>query len=103
MKEITLEQLFSHFDPEVHDAIRKAILRNNASHLVVFECLQMDSSNLGKRTALCVGPTCTYTLDHVINTPHFRIGDVPSRFEYPTMYAPTGEHHEKSTETHPSN
>ena len=90
-KQITLEALVAMFDEEVHPLIRGNAASAGVSHIVVCEVLQMDSSSFGKRVALSVGPDCTFTLDHVLDTPHFRLGNVPSRFQYPTHYAPAKE------------
>jgi len=84
--QIDMPALMSMFEPEVRPSIEECIRRFRPTQVVVFECLQMDSSSFGKRTALTIGgPENTYkNLDEVKNG---RLGDVPSRFQYPTHYA----------------
>ena len=91
-KQITLAELLSMFDESVHDAIRRSAALEGATHVVVLEVLQMDSSMFGHRQALAVGDAPrSWTLDYVLDTPYFRLGDVPSRFSYPVAYAPVKE------------
>lgn len=96
-KEITLDDLFSRFHPDVHDRIKAQADRPDVEAIVVLQVLQMDSSQAGHVQALAVGSGCTWTLDYVLNTPHFRTGDVPSRFHYPVAYTKTKK--EKSNDT----
>lgn len=49
--------------------------------LIFFEVLDMCSSQLGSSTVVLGGPTCSNTVDQLIAG---RLGDVPSRFKYPT-------------------
>jgi hypothetical protein len=90
LKQIDMPALLAMFEPEVWPKIEEAIKKFKPTHVVVFECLQMDSSSFGKRTALTIGgPENTYkTLGEVKDG---RLGDVPSRFQYPTYYAEVTE------------
>jgi hypothetical protein len=87
IKDITLDALIGMFDPAVHEKLRAMAGREGVSHLVVFENLQMDSSNPGARTAIAVGPGCTY--HHVYQVKDQHLGDLPSRFQYPLAAAET--------------
>jgi hypothetical protein len=57
----TFQNILDKMDPEVHPGIKRAIVSTGATHVALYECHMMDSSHLGERFALCVGPTCTYT------------------------------------------
>ena len=73
------------FDEEVHPALERVIRRDGVSHIVCFENPNMNSSEFGHRTAVIAGPGCTYrTLDMALEG---RLGDTPSRFQYPTFFA----------------
>ncbi len=61
MNKITLTQLLEMFDPEFHDRIRANYEKPGVSALVVYENQDFCSSQFGARSALIVGPTCTYT------------------------------------------
>jgi hypothetical protein len=87
IKDITLDALIALFDPSVHDRLRELAKRETVSHLVVFEVLDLSSSQLGHRTAVAIGPGCTYTQLYQIKNQ--RLGDVPSRFQYPVAAAAT--------------
>jgi hypothetical protein len=72
---------FELFDSSVHGAMRESLKRYpTAEGLVCFENLQMDSSQLGRRTAAVFGPDNTFKQS---NLHEARLGDVPSRFQYP--------------------
>lgn len=84
---VSLEDFLKLFDEEVHGKIRGAALADGATHVLCMENLDLWSSNLGHRTALIVGEKQTWTLQKALGTPYFRLGDVPSRFQYPVAYA----------------
>jgi len=76
------EELAAMFDPEVHDALRGLI--EGATHIVVYENLDLSSSWCGERTALKVGPGCgVRTLDKALRG---HLGDLPSQRQYPIAY-----------------
>lgn len=54
------------------------------THLVLFENQQMDSSNFGNRTCLCVGPNNTYKTVEDVKSSH--LNDLPSQRQYPTCF-----------------
>lgn len=80
------------FEEELHGKIRGAALRPGITHVVCFENLDMWSSQFGRRVALAVGErpagaeVPTWKLSDVL-APHFRLGDLPSQFQYPVAYA----------------
>lgn len=86
-RHVSLEDFFRLFDQDVHGKIRGAALADGATHVVCFENLDMWSSQAGARTALVVGAKQTYTLEQILRKPFSRLGDVPSRFQYPVAYA----------------
>lgn len=88
VRELTEEQFLDLFDPEVHEAIRANARKDGVEAVVLMENLDFCSSQFGHRTALIVGPSCTYQLSQIETLPNFRLGDVPSRFQYPTAYWP---------------
>jgi hypothetical protein len=90
-KEITRQGFIDLFAKSMHAQIAAHIDRPGVLGVVCFECLQMDSSHCGERTALVYGPACTYTnLEDVLGG---HLGEVPIRFKYPTHHhvKPLGE------------
>lgn len=84
MKEITFERLLKLFDESTHADLRRLAKRPDVSHLVVFENRQLDSSRAGDRTAVIIGPGCSYkTLDAVRG---LHLHDLPSQRQYPASY-----------------
>jgi hypothetical protein len=82
--EVTLQRFFELFDEEVHDALRAQLKKPNVRGIVCFDNPQMDSSHFGDRTAVIYGEGCTSaTLEAICKG---RLGDVPSRFQYPVKY-----------------
>jgi hypothetical protein len=81
VKELTEPQFLELFDPSVHDRLKAVAGRPDVEALVCCECLQLDSSFAGHRTAVALGPGCTYQVEEIEKG--FRLGDVPSRFQYP--------------------
>lgn len=81
VKVLSEAELIELFDPTVRVALQAKLADPQVEHIVVYECLQMDSSSFGARTALVVGPTWTYRT--LAEAAAGRLGDVPSRFQYP--------------------
>lgn len=82
VKELNETDFLALFDQSVHDTIRTNRSKPGVEAVVCFEVLQMDSSSFGKRSALIMGPGCSYLLSEIEKG--CRLGDVPSRFQYPT-------------------
>lgn len=82
---VTMECLLSKFDPSVHGAILDRIQVMQATHVVLAENLQADSPQYGRRTALCVGPECTYRTPQECEDRWLR--DLPSERQYFIEYA----------------
>lgn len=82
MKQLTLPELLELFDPEVHQQLKSLASRPGAS-LVVYENHNLSSSRLGDRTALLVGPGCTY--GSVTEAPPW-LGDLPSERQQPIAF-----------------
>ncbi len=81
---VSFDYLLSLFDLNVHARIHKLAASPDTTALVVFECQQFDSSNIGKRTVMAIGPerTCS-TVEQALTE---RLGSVPSNFQYPTVF-----------------
>ena len=85
MNRITKEEFFKLFDPSVHDATAMSLEKyKDAVGIVVFENQCMDSSSLGSRSAVVVGPSNTYkTVDALVGR---WLNDLPSQRQYATSY-----------------
>ena len=92
-RHVSFDDFLKLFDEEVHGKIRGAALGPGVTHVVCLENLDTWSSRYGHRVALTVGikpegkDVPTWTLEDVLGTKYFRLGDVPSRFQYPVCYA----------------
>ena len=85
MKKITMEELVGEFDPSVSDALWEKWRREEVDGMVVFENLDMCSSHLGEKTAMIVGPECTYK--SVAECEKKWLNDLPSMRKYAVRYA----------------
>lgn len=81
IKELTENHFLAMFDESVRPLICERAQREGTHAMVCFECLQMDSPFYGKRTAVCVGPQCSISLEDIEGGA--KIGDLPSTFQYP--------------------
>lgn len=89
MKRVSPEEFLAQFDRTVHRDLVLAISRTQATHLVCYENQTLDSSHLGERTALCVGPLCTVqTLEQAMM--HW-LGDLPSVRQHPKNWCTADE------------
>ena len=59
MKKMTQTEFLALFSPECMQSIFACIKKWKATHVVCYECLDMCSSCLGDRKALCIGPNNT--------------------------------------------
>lgn len=84
MKQITFEQLLEMFDPDVHPRLKDNFKQTHVTGMVVFENQQMDSSRFGHRTAMIVGPQCTYKTVEECEGKHLH--DLPSQRQYATAF-----------------
>lgn len=84
---VKFEDYLKLFDKSVHEKIRESARRPGVTHVVCFECLDMWSSRLGKRDSMIVGTQQSFTIEKVLTTKFCRLGDLPSRFQYPVAYA----------------
>lgn len=77
-------ELLAMFPKEVWVALEELRAREDVSHIVVFENPMLDSSQCGRRTAVAIGPGCTYkTLDEVRGR---CLGQTPSVQQWPAYY-----------------
>jgi len=84
MKKISFEELLALFDESVHRQLREVFSLPITTGMVVFENQQMDSSRFGERTAVIVGPECTYKTVQECEGRHLH--DLPSQRQYATYY-----------------
>jgi hypothetical protein len=84
LSKLTETQLLDKLDPSVHDRVLASAAKyQDCEALVLFENIDMSSSELGRRSVLVVGPSNTRTLAQAVET---HLGDVPSRFQFPVAY-----------------
>jgi len=84
LKRLNWTEFMALFDDEVHKMLTKARLMDGTTALVLFENIDMCSSQLGKRAALRVGPGCTcIDLDKAAE---IWLNDLPSQRQYPCSY-----------------
>jgi len=84
--ELPREEFMAQFVEESHGAIDDAVKKTGATHVINMENLAFDSSEFGMRTALVVGPMCSIKSVQEALDNHVRLGDVPSRFQYPKNF-----------------
>lgn len=84
MDRLTWEEFQAKFPDEVVDALRKARMTPGTAALVLSENQQMDSSSFGARTAMRVGPACTYKTWQECEG-HW-LHDLPSQRQYIVAY-----------------
>lgn len=82
LKELTREEFFALFDPSVHDQLSMSASLGGTEAMVVMENLQTNSVCFGMRSAIAVGSGRCFPLS-AVESPGFRLGEVPSRFQYP--------------------
>lgn len=91
LTELTLEHLLDRFQAQVWDKILEQAARPDVTHIVVFENQDLCSSRLGDRTALAIGPGCTYqNIDEVASK---WLHDLPSMRQYPVAVANVENYH----------
>jgi hypothetical protein len=86
---ITMENLLSRFDESVHDSLQEMAERDGVTHLVLFENQDLWSSQLGEKTAMAVGPGCTYGTPDEVSGRHLH--DLPSMRQYPVAVVDLGK------------
>lgn len=59
-KQVSWKEFEENFDESVRDRIRQNRLKEGVDGMVVLECIVIDSSRLGQRTAMIYGPGCTF-------------------------------------------
>ncbi len=84
LKQLTREELFALFDAEVHGALEHRLAQEHVAGLLVFENLQLDSRELGQRTAVIYGPSCTFKSPAMVEGQHLH--DLPSQRQYPVAF-----------------
>ena len=85
IKSLTFDELLKDFSPEGRGEVLAAIERTGATAVVLFENIDFCSSQFGRQTALCVGPTCTFKAVDEVEGHH--LNDLPSQRMYPQAFA----------------
>lgn len=80
IKHVTRDEFVAMFDSSVHDALTEHLARTDVAGICCFECLDMSSSQCGRRTAVIFGPGCTYKAEP---QPDEHLYDLPSQRQYP--------------------
>jgi hypothetical protein len=100
IKLVSKPEFYALFSPDAQDQMERLWAEEGTTGFICYENLQMDSSNFGHRSALAFGTgrSTGRSADEALEvTP--RLGDVPSRFQYPvaycTKYDAYSNHHEK--------
>ena len=81
IKRVDLDTFLAEYDPSVHGKIKRLLRERAVSAVVDFVNVCLDSSQLGARTAVIVGPGCTYK--SVEDCEGKWLNDLPSRRQYP--------------------
>lgn len=89
MIEMTYDELLEQFHENVHQQIKESVERNRGTHVVMAVNQQLDSSRCGEKTAMCVGPDCTYKTPDECEGKW--LNDLPSQRQYFTHFAEVGE------------
>lgn len=89
LPQITPQEFLAEFDPSVHHKIADSASATGAIAFVMFENGDLSSSRLGERTALAVGPNCTYKT--VEDCAGHHLNDLPSQRQYAKSWCVAGE------------
>jgi hypothetical protein len=60
VKEVGWKEFLTEFEPEVHEAIKAARMREGVDGVAMLQCGVLDSSRCGMKTALIFGSGCTF-------------------------------------------
>lgn len=101
VKPMSKAEFYALFAPETQDELeRKWVGDTGLTGFVCYENLQMDSSQFGTRTALAFGAGFSAPNPERAVEMYPRLGDVPSRFQYPVAYCSKfdaySNHHEEN-------
>jgi hypothetical protein len=80
LEELDLASFLAKFDDSVREALLIKLQNDGVDALVGFENVNLSSSALGARTALTVGPGCTYKSVAEVEGQH--LNDLPSQRMY---------------------
>lgn len=85
VRQVSWDHMIELADKSVRERLCTAADREGVAGMVMYEVLDMSSSQHGRRSFLVYGPGCVSakTLEEAIAG---RLGDVPSRFAYPVAY-----------------
>ena len=60
IKKLSWSEFLAQFDIEGHEAISTCRKKEGVDGVVMLVCHVLDSSRIGRRTAMIYGPSCTY-------------------------------------------
>lgn len=84
VKQLPLDEFLALFDEDKRELIVSRARELKATHIVCYECIQMDSSSFGNRTAVMVGRGLTIPSMKAAAVGHLK--DLPSQREYPRYF-----------------
>jgi len=84
VKLVTRPEMYAKADKGIRPILDQRLARKDVAGLICYENLQMDSSMFGHRAFLIFGDGCENKT--VFDAAAKRLGDVPSRFQYPVFY-----------------
>lgn len=84
MREEPFCKMLEDFGESIHQRLKDTFLSDETEGFVVFECVQMDSSHFGERTAVVFGPH--RTLKRPEDAEGKWLNDLPSQRQYPSYF-----------------
>jgi hypothetical protein len=83
-KKVTLDEILAKVHPTIHKRVREMYFTAGVDGVMLFEQLEIAPGREETlRSVLMFGPRCSNNFESA-STGH--LGDVPSRFQYPTLY-----------------
>lgn len=84
MKEVELLEILEHFSEEEQNILFGRVIELDATHIILAENNNMNSSQFGQKTAMLVGGKSSYTFEELDGK---HLNDLPSQRQYFTKYA----------------
>ena len=84
VRQLDKAEFYNLLDFDLHDTVARMLLHEGTTGMVVFENLDLCSSQCGNRSFMVYGPSRENKVIEDLLSQH--LGDVPSRFQYPVAY-----------------
>lgn len=84
LRQMSHEDLLQAFDPDCHASLERTLQLPGTDGLIVFENVDLSSSQIGARTAVAYGPE--RTIKSLDDAKGRHLNDLPSQRQYPTAY-----------------